>query len=346
MKRFSYWILILLLTLIFSLIPSEQVIAQPGAFSPDFAAQELIDEVNALRSSNGLPPYKVNSTLMDVAQDHADYLATKNIVTHFGADGSRPYQRAVAAGYAVAGDLSAGGSFGENVHSGANLSSKGIVTFWQSDTVNSETMLSEIFVDVGVGEATATGITYYVLVAGLEGDALPVITASTTTVSTTSASTPSALEFVIATAGGFGTPAIIVSLSTPLENGEIFHIVKKNEGLWSIALAYSTTVEQLKLLNGLATDEIFEGQNLLVFRPLPDTATPTLPAATATLGIPTSTPTLPASPTATSTATPVPTPPVSRQSSGIVVGAIVLAALFAAGIGAWLGRKKSTTALE
>ena len=349
MKRFSYWTLIPLLALIFGLIPSERVNAQPEAFSPNPAAQELIDEVNALRSLNGLPLYKVNSILMDVAQNHADYLATKNIVTHFGADGSRPYQRAVAAGYAVAGDLSAGGFFGENVHSGANLSPKGIVTFWQSDTANSETMLSEIFVDVGVGEATATGITYYVLVAGLEGDAPSVTTtvaASTIMVSTTALSTPSVLEFVIATAGGFGTPAIIVSLSTPLENGEIFHVVKKNEGLWSIALAYSTTVEQLKLLNGLATDEIFEGQNLLVFRPLPDTATPTLPAVTATLGIPTSTPTFPASPTATSTATPVPTPPVSRQSSGIVVGAIVLAALFAAGIGAWLGRKKSTTALE
>ena len=185
------------------------------------------------------------------------------------------------------------------------------------------------------------------LVAGSEGNSL----ATTTTPSTATASalatttTPSALEFVIATAGGFGTPAIVVALSTPLENGEIFHIVKKNEGLWSIALAYNTTVEQLKLLNGLATDEIFEGQNLLVFRPVPNTATPTI-AVTATLGIPTSTPTLPVTSTPTSTSTPVPKPPTSLQGGGTVVGIIILVALFAAGVGAWLGRKKSNSISE
>lgn len=343
--------LIPLLALIVSLFPSEQVIAQPKHFSPNPVAQELVDEVNALRALNGLPAYKVNSILMDVAQRHADYIASKGIITHFSEDGTRPYQRAIAAGYSVAGDLSAGGSFAENLHSGASLSAKGIVTFWQSDTANSETMLSPIFEDVGVGEATATGITFYVLVAGLEGDTSSVTATATTAKLATSASaatttTPSALEFVIATAGGFGTPAIVVALGTPLENGEIFHVVKKNEGLWSIALAYGTTVEQIKLLNGLATDEIFEGQKILVFRPIPDTATPTPPEATATLGIPTSTPTLPVTPTATSTSTPVPTPPVSRQSSRLVVGSIVLAALFAAGIGAWLGRKKSSAPLE
>jgi LysM repeat protein len=346
MKRFSYWMLLPLLALIFGLIPSERVNARPEHFSPNPAVQGLIDEVNALRATNGLPLYKVNPILMDVAQRHADYLATKGIITHFGADGSRPYQRAVDAGYAVGGELSAGGNFAENVHSGANLSPIGIVTFWKGDTANSEAMLSATFEDIGVGEATATGITYYVLVAGSEGDAIPTTTTLTNTIATTALSTPSALEFVIATAGGFGTPAIIVSLSTPLENGEIFHIVKKNEGLWSIALAYNTTVEELKSLNRLATDEIFEGQKLLVFQPAPNTATPTLPAATATLGIPTSTPTFPASPTATFTATPIPTPPASRESSGLVVGGIVLAALFAAGIGAWLGRKKSATGLE
>ncbi len=327
--------LIPLLSLILGLFPSERANAQPAHFSPNLAAQALIDEVNALRVSNRLPAYKVNSILMDVAQGHAEYLAAKGIVTHFREDGTRPYQRAFAAGYSVAGDLSTGGFLAENIHSASNLSPAGVVTFWQGDIVNSETMLSTEFQDIGVGEATSNGMTYYVLVAGSEGNAL---------IPTTTATLSSSV-FVISTAGARATPEIVVFLSTPLENGEIFHIVKKNEGLWSIALAYNTTVEQLKLLNGLATDEIFEGQTLLVFKPIPDTATPTQ-AVTATLGIPTSTPTLPITPTATSTSTPVPTPPASRQSGGLVVGIIVLAALFAAGIGAWLGRKKPGTALD
>lgn len=335
MKRFSYWILTPLLALIVGLFPSEQAIARPWHFSSNLSAQGLVDEVNALRASNGLSPYKTNSILMTVAQSHADYLASKGVVTHFGEDGTRPYQRALAAGYSVAGDLSAGGSFAENIHSGSNLSPAGVVTFWQGDTANSETMLSAVYQDIGVGESIANGVTYYVLVAGSEGDAL----------APTATATLSSSVFVISTAGARATPEIVVFLSTPLENGEIFHVVKKNEGLWSLALAYSTTVEQIKLLNGLATDEIFEGQTLLVFRPAPDTATPTV-EVTATLGIPTSTPTIPVTQTAAPTSTPVPTPPTSRQSGGLVVGVIVLAALFAAGIGAWLGRKKSVAALE
>ncbi len=335
MKRCDFWKLISLLALIFGLFPFERAFAQPEHFFPSLLAQELVDEVNDLRASNDLPLYEVNSVLMEIAQSHAEYLADKGLITHFSENGNRPYQRALAAGYSVAGDLSVGGTFAENLHSGSNLSPAGIVTFWQGDAANGETLLSPLYEDVGVGVAASNGITVYVLDAGLEGDAsIPTATA-----------TLSPSEFVIATAGGFGTPAIVVSLSTPSENGEIFHVVKKNEGLWSIALAYNTTVEQLKLLNGLATDEIFEGQTLLVFRPIPDTATPTQ-EITATLGIPTSTPTKPITPTATSTSTPVPTPPASAQSGGLVVGMIVASALFAAGIGAWLGRKKKNMAAE
>ena len=69
-----------LLALIVSLFPFEQVIAQPEYFSPNPVAQELIDEVNALRATNVLPAYKVDPILMKVAQAHADYLATKGII--------------------------------------------------------------------------------------------------------------------------------------------------------------------------------------------------------------------------------------------------------------------------
>ncbi|MBE0682964.1 MAG: LysM peptidoglycan-binding domain-containing protein [Anaerolineales bacterium] len=328
MKRFEFWMFIPLLVLISGLTMSERVSAQPGYFSPAPSSLEIVDEVNKLRNSSGLPEYQVNPVLTEIAQSHAEYLARINVETHFSENGNRPYQRALAAGYSVAGDLDVGGFFAEAIHSGANLSAPGVVTFWQGDTANSNAMLSSIYEDVGVGMASSKGITYIVLNAGKESDvAIPTLTP-----------TVSSSEFVVATAGGFGTPAIIVSLSTPLANGEIFHIVKKNEGLWSIALAYGTSVEQLKSLNGLATDAIFEGQSLLVFRPVPNTATPS-PVVTATLGIPTSTATILVTPTLASTATPLPVAPTSRQRGEVAVGIIVLVALLAAGIGAWLGRK-------
>jgi len=134
------------------------------------------------------------------------------------------------------------------------------------------------------------------------------------------------------------TPVIVIT-STPLENGEVHHVVQLHEALWSIALAYNTTIENLKRLNGLSSDEIFAGQKLLIFKPEPNTATPAT-TATATLGIPTSTATHPATSTVPPTLTPAPTPPVSQRSGGLAVGIIILIALLSAGMGSWLGRKK------
>jgi hypothetical protein len=140
---------------------------------------------------------------------------------------------------------------------------------------------------------------------------------------------------------------VIVMVSTPLENGEVFHTIQRNEALWSIALAYGLTVDELKSLNGLVTDQIFEGQVLLVQSAATETPTPTAsPAGTATLGIPTSTATLPVTPTITSTSTPLPVPPASLESGGMAVGIIIAVALLAAGFGTLLGRKKARTSLD
>ena len=301
------------------------------SFSPTSSVQDLINEVNSLRAENDLPSYSVNPTLMKIAQTHADYIASNGVLTHFNASGQSPYQRALDAGYSVAGNLSLGGDFAENIHSGANLSPEGAVTFWMGDSVQKAAMLSSDLQDVGAGMAIADGITYYVLNFGSESD----------TPAATSTPTRPSSEVVISTAGAFGTKEVIVYISTPQENGDVYHTVLKGEGLWSIAIAYGTTVEQIKLLNGLATDEIFAGQLLLVIKPITPTSTPTI-ESTATLGIPTSTATLPATATATSTVTPVPQAPTSLQNGSITVGIILLIALLGAGIGAVLGRKKRT----
>ena len=318
---------ILLLTLISTLIFFSL------GFTPNAqSANDLIDEVNRLRSENDLTPFAVNPILMKIAQAHADYIASNGVLTHFNANGQPPYQRALDAGYSVAGDLSLGGGFAENIHSGASLSPEGAVTFWMGDSAQRAAMLSPDLQDIGAGMATADGITYYVLDFGSESDT-PAVTSTPTRPSS---------EVVISTAGAFGTKEVIVYLSTPEKNGDVYHTVLKGEGLWSIAIAYGTTVEQIKVLNGLATDEIFAGQLLLVIKPITPTSTSTI-ESTATLGLPTSTPTLPATETPTPTATPVPQAPTSIQNGSIAVGVILLAAMLGAGLGAFLGRKRNKT---
>lgn len=326
MKHFMALVTLLLLT--FSLFPSEQAGAYPLHSLPNPSAQDVVAQVNALRASNNLPPYQVNTVLMGIAQSHADYIAGTGVVTHFSADGKRPYQRAVAAGYSVAGDLSQGGFFSENVNSGIDFTPADVVNDWQSDSDHLNTMTSPDLKDVGVGVALVNGVTYYVLDAGASTDDPVAISTSSTLTLPPVLGTP-------------GTQSAIVLISTPLDNGDVYHTVQADQALWSIALAYDTTIEQLKLLNALASDEIFIGQKLLIRRPVVNTETPTA-KVTATFGIPTSTATLPVTPTITFTATPLPTPPASPQSGGMVVGIIILTALLAAGIGSWLGNKKTT----
>lgn len=320
MKRYLFGMLIPLLFLTLALLPSEQVGAQPRQLSPNLSALELIEKANSLRQAQGLVPYKQNQILMTLAQDHVEYIASTGVLTHFDDKGRRPYERAMAAGYSVAGNLSAGGSFAEAIFSGSAVSDDEVLSAWQANTADSAALFSADFEDVGVGITAANGITYYVLVAGTEGEARTAV--------------PSVAASLLTPLTGTVYP------NTALPDGAIFHDVRKNEALWSIAVLYDTTIEELKLLNGLATDEIFAGQRLVIRPAWTETPTPSLVPVTATLGIPTSTATKPVTPTITQTPTALPAPPTTLRSGGLAVGAITLAALSAAGLFSFLGKRK------
>jgi LysM repeat protein len=314
--------LFLLLALAFSLSLPSRVRAQSGQPAPE----DVIEEVNALRAENDLPPYEADSILMIIAQAQAEYIASTGVMTHFDETGARPYQRAIKAGYQVSGDLTFGGFFSENIDSGTGLTPAQLVAGWQANPTELKTLLSPDFEDMGVGVAIKDGITYYVLDAGTASSVTPALSGTPAAPSTRPGGTP-------------GTDMAPVITSTALDDGTVYHVVQSNEALWSIALAYGLTIEELKQLNRLASDEIFIGQTLMIRQTEPSTATPEI-TITATFGIPTSEATKRPTPTKTLSPTPVPVPPASRQSGGRVVGGIVLIALIAAGLGSWLGSRK------
>lgn len=310
-----------LLALTLNLIPSMTVNARLEHFSPYLTASEMIEEINSLRETKGLSPYEQNPILMTIAQTHADYIASTGVLTHFDDKGRRPYQRALDAGYSVSGNLSVGGFFTEAIYSGSGISDQDVIAAWLGNPADSVALTSAEYEDVGVAVTAANGITYYVLVAGSESsDPISIISPTPGT--------------QVAQTGTF-VP------NTPLPSGEIYHIVQKDEALWSIALAYGTTIIELKSLNGLAGDEIFEGQQLLIRSASTETPTPSLVPVTATLGLSTSTATLPVTPTITQTPTPLPTPPTTMQLGGQVVGGIIVIAFLAAGLVAFLGKRKT-----
>ncbi|MBM3125023.1 MAG: LysM peptidoglycan-binding domain-containing protein [Chloroflexi bacterium] len=290
------------------------------------AADDLVREVNSLRASLGLSAYRVNSILMMTAQQHADYLASIESTTYYGEDGSRPYQRALAAGYPVSGDLTFGGTFSESIYAGSNLSPAQVVGIWQGIARDLNTLTSPAFEDMGVGIAENGGVAYFVLDVGTA-------TSDLSTIGNLDA--PLEKETMPA---GTGTPEVVVLSSTPLEDGTVYHLVRAGEALWSIASAYDMTVEELRKKNRLTSDDIFEGQKLLIHQPPAETPS-AIPTITVTLGIPTSTSTRPMPPSPTLTFTPQPIAPDSTGSGFLIVLGIVFVAITAAGMGTWLSRK-------
>jgi uncharacterized protein YkwD/LysM repeat protein len=327
-------------SLVFLLILGFVLVAPVGAQVPlsitankqrvDTDPYSLINEVNILRAANGLPAYSINSILMAVAQQHAQYMTAAG-VTHSGSGGSRPWQRGLAAGYPLAGDLSLGGFYSENIIAGRLMSVQEAVSAWQSDAPHLNTMLSANLREIGAGAALVGDYVYYVIDCAAptnsgQAQALTPVPAGQTAVATTG-------------------PLVVNTIlpATPLEDGKLVHVVKPGETLWLIAVSYGVKIVDLRRLNNLAeTQAIFPGEKLLIrqeLNPLPQAATPTV-TLPATLQLTnTRVFTLMPTPTLLPTATLPLVASVSANSSLLVLGVIVVAALLLAVVIVRVGRK-------
>lgn len=223
----------------------------------------LIEAVNALRVQNGLAPYSINTTLMSIAQSHAGFMAS-NGVSHYGVGGSRPFERALAAGYPLAGDLTQGGLFSENITAGINKSVDDAVTEWQGDAPHLNTMLSSSLTEIGAGMVDIDGYIYYVIDCGRP------------TNSGTPQEIPTGMAEVIESVPL--APVVVNTLvpNTPDATGKVFHTVAAGETLWLIGTSYGVTAQQIREANpNVYGDEIYIGQKL--FLPGAKTAIPVSP---------------------------------------------------------------------
>jgi LysM repeat protein len=277
-RTFGFLAIILLLVLFGSLRGGRAQAGDPYS---------LIDAVNSLRAANGLPSYQVNNILMNVAQAHSDYQAAIGQVTHIGAGGTRPRDRAAAAGYG------GGGTFfiSENIAGGNDLSVDGAISMWLGDDPHIQTMLGASYQEIGAGVSIADGFVYYTIdvayVAGGGNYGPP---------ATSKPGGPTAI------------PYYAVQTTTPNSDGSIVHTVMSGQNLTLIAKAYGLTVAELKELNHLTNDTIYEGDILIIH--LPNTPGPTDTPTT------TITPTRVASPTRLPTRTP--TPSVAPVATAVV----------------------------
>jgi len=151
------------------------ILASPlaRAQEPDAVATWQI-LVNQARLDEGQAPYGFSTLLSAAAQRHADDLASHQISSHTGSDGSTSRQRIAEAGYAAwtwnGGELVTG----ENFWTGHGTVEEAL-TFFLEDPPHRDNILSATYREIGIGVATdAAGRNYYVLDFGARPNVLPV----------------------------------------------------------------------------------------------------------------------------------------------------------------------------
>ena len=131
-----------------------------------YETTNITDTLNAIsthRLQNSLAPYNTNSKLAQAAQSHANDMACNSLAGHAGSNGSTIQSRVTATGYTFA-------FVDENVNvSSPALPGQAVVNAWINDATNTQlgrNLVSDTYIDVGVGYAFFNNTGYYVVVFG------------------------------------------------------------------------------------------------------------------------------------------------------------------------------------
>jgi uncharacterized protein YkwD len=254
----------------------EETSTEPVLPSP----AEIIEAVNNLRIFNGLNVLAVHPVLMEVAAQQANALAASGgAVGHQRPCGMSLGQDLLLRGFALWGDLSQDGYRSENW--GIASSAEEIVAVWLGDDLHANTMLSPYRSHMGAAVAVSDQI-YIVLETALQTNsgqmqhtAYDILTGIPATRAACIGLSTQHAEY-----GNLSQYSIPVAMSTARPDGDVIHEVKYGQSLWSIAIQYSTTIEQIKRLNNLTSDTIVPGWTLLIQKGATQPVPPTKPLST------------------------------------------------------------------
>jgi len=220
----------------------------PSAPVKQVSAYELIIAMNTLRVSFGLPALIEDPIINAVAQSTAQTMAANNMSWHIG----DVRGRIAAAGYGGGGTVWATENFA--VSSGG-MGIDEIMAVW-ADPDHMRPAVEPNYCNVGAGVATVNGKTYYILQAAYIGGQ-PCGSSSPAT-SLTSQPGGSSSGFV---------PQIIipVKIAAPDADGKIYHVVQAGQSLWSIAIAYQITIQDIETWNNISRNTPLQsGQRLFI----------------------------------------------------------------------------------
>ena len=301
---------------------------------------EVIEAINNLRLSHGLAPLGVHPVLMQIGQMEAEGIAG-GMGGHWRPNGLTLGQWLISLGYPLSGDLTLDGYRSENWGFASNTEEA--IAMWLSDDLHTNTMLSLDRSDIGVGIAFSGEDGSYIIVVETalqtrsgkqQYEAAAILTGIPQTQIAYAEMSTQAAENGLLPQGM--APVVLV---TALADGNVYHDVQYGQTLWSIAIAYGTTIKQLQQLNGLTDTTVQTGQHLLVMQhatqPAPSSVPQVLVFPTQSLSTPTmiliSTPTIES------------TPEISerdRRNNMFGIIGIGVAALFLGGLFTVMTRKK------
>ncbi len=275
------------------------------------AQGDMLGRINGLRASLGLPGYTLNGALSAAAQRHAQWMVDTGSISHTESDGSGPRSRAINAGY-VSTDVS------ENIYGGTNATANDAWTFWINSPIHYRGLTNTRYKEVGIGIATSSWGTAFVLDFGNPGGPEYVPPAPNSSGgSSGSVSAP---------------PSYVLGVD---EHGFIMHEVQPDDTLGDIALIYGYTwadIPYMEQINGITDHYDLQVGSIFLVPPHDGTYTPTPGEASP---VPTASPTSDASPTPdlvlildpSATPTLEPTPTVSSPTPVAVVLAATAATI-------------------
>ncbi|MEX1071937.1 MAG: CAP domain-containing protein [Anaerolineales bacterium] len=233
----------LTLILLLAALPAQTFAAPPPQGSPS----EVIALINSYRAENGLPAYVENGLLTQLAQGQADWIASQVQTNdiHAGPGGTRPRDRAYAAGYGDGQTI----FISEIAKYGIGETPGSAVAWWKQSADHNPTMLASTYIEIGAGVSTdGNGRYYYVAVTGyIAGGTAP------STSSQPAAAQPAA-------------PVMIpVTIAEPQADGSLVHIIRQGQTLWTVAAVYEVPLQQIIDLNGYSESQIiFPGDQVIV----------------------------------------------------------------------------------
>ncbi len=304
---------------------------------------DIINAVNDLRVENGLPELAVHQALMDVAAQTANQLAlTEGASGHYRPCDLSLGQMLLMRGFALWGDLSQDGYRSEDWVAAGTVEQA--IEFWKGDVPHLDTMISPNRSHIGAAIAEGDQV-YMVIVTALQvpsgkmqwGADKYLTQAAVTQAACAGLST----QIANGTPGDLSQYSVRVVLSTARPDGDVIHEVKYGQTLWSIAIEYGTTIEQIKRLNNLTSDTVVPGWTLLVKKgatqPVPSPkSSETFDKANQDLSTPAPQPTL--TPALAATSTPMAAGEFVKQNSIVVVAFVISFSVLVAAIAGF--RKK------